>query len=161
MSIYDVDTLISQARVLAANYLKMMGKPLPGMSNEIAFNDAARLLQLTLTQDQSLSYDAIGSGEGNEGKKVQIKGRMIIDDDNSNQRIGQVATEREWDSVVLLLLNAEYEPVEIFEAEREVILENTAKSSEGKKKRGAMSVARFKKIAKLVWSADTAELPSE
>jgi len=155
VSVYDVETLISQARKLAADYLATMGKPLPGMSGEIALNDAARLLNLALCQDQNLSYDAIGQGN-NAGKKVQIKGRLVLEDDKSNQRIGQVSIDKAWDSVVLVLLNENYEPYELYEAERDMIIQHAADSSEGKKKRGALSVARFKKIAALVWAKDVA-----
>jgi len=153
VSVYDVETLISQARKLAADYLATMGKPLPGMSGEIALNDAAKLLDLALCEDQNLSYDAVGRGD-NEGKKVQIKGRLVLEGDKLNQRIGQVSADKTWDSVVLVLLNAQYEPYELYEAEREAIILNAAQSSEGKKKRGALSVARFKKIAALVWTKD-------
>jgi hypothetical protein len=154
VSVYDVNTLFSQARKLAADYLKTMSKPLPGMSNEIALNDAAQILSLELSGDASLAYDAVGCGSENEGKKVQIKGRLVTDEDKSNQRIGQVSPDKEWDSVVLVLLNTEYEPFEIYEAERAEMIENMAETSSSKKKRGAMSVSRFKKFAALVWSSD-------
>ena len=47
MTLYAAEKLIAQARVLAAEYRRTMGKPLPGISNEIAEHDAIRLLELT------------------------------------------------------------------------------------------------------------------
>ena len=44
MSVYAVDKLIAQARQLAADYRRTTGKPLPGVSNEIALHDVLRLL---------------------------------------------------------------------------------------------------------------------
>ena len=46
--VYSVDKLIEQARQLATDYKKMTGKPLPGVSNEIAEHDACKLLDLSL-----------------------------------------------------------------------------------------------------------------
>ncbi|MGD9164630.1 MAG: hypothetical protein PVF13_07710, partial [Chromatiales bacterium] len=47
-----------------------------------------------------------------------------------------------------------YEPYEIYEAERDEILEYINKSSSGRSKRGAMSVSRFKIIGRLAWTRE-------
>lgn len=151
MSIYSVDKLISEARKLAADYRKATGKSLGGVSGEIALNDAARLLDLELCDSSVGGYDAIGRGL-REGKRIQIKGRVIFDEGKSTQRIGQLKVDQVWDSVVLVLMNEEYEPVEIYELNREKILDDLAESESKRKKRGAMSVAKFKIIGQLVWA---------
>ena len=46
VTVYAPEKLIAQARKLAADYRRAMGKPLPGVSNEIAEHDAIRLLKL-------------------------------------------------------------------------------------------------------------------
>lgn len=154
MSVFAVDKLISEARRIAADYRKLTGKTLGGVSGEIAENDAARLLDLELVKDQSAGYNAIGKGK-REGKKIQIKGRAIFEESKSGQRIGQLKLNQEWDSVVLVLMNENFEPVEIYESVREDILASMDETSESKRnKRGAMSVARFKHLSKLVWSAE-------
>ena len=89
MTVYALDKLIAETRRLAAEYRRTTGKPLPGVSNEIAENDAARLLDLTLCEDRGNGYDAVGSGQF-EGKRVIIKARTIFDDSKSGQRIGQL-----------------------------------------------------------------------
>ena len=161
LSVYDVDALIAQARKLAAAYRHATGKPLGGVSVEIAESDAARLLGLELTKDPALGYDAVGRGR-REGKRIQIKGRMVIDEAKSGQRIGQLKMDSEWDSVVLVLMDEEYEPFEIYEAERFEI-EDAAAEGEGSKrnKRGAMSVAKFKIISQLVWTREEGEIDDE
>ena len=57
-------------------------------------------------------------------------------------------------SVLLVLMDEEYEPYAIYEAEREELLEFMQKSSSSRAKRGALSVARFKIIGNLVWARD-------
>lgn len=154
MSVYDVDKLMLEARKLAADYRRATGKPL-GISNEIAVHDVIRLMQLRPVDSGIGGYDAVGTGE-REGKRIQIKGRSLQtdkDDASSGQRIGQIKTEQEWDSVMLILMDEAYEPLEIYEAERDEILEVVKKSSSKRRKRGAMSVNKFKAIGKRVWSA--------
>jgi len=150
MSVYSTEKLISEARRLAAAYRKTTGKPL-GISSEIAEFDAADKLNLELCQERTSGYDAIGKGI-REGKRVQIKGRAVFDEKKSGQRIGQLKIEQEWDSVVLVIMDENYDAIEIFEANRDIITDalNENKSS-NRNKRGAMSLAKFKKISTLVW----------
>ena len=101
-------------------------------------------------------YDAIGQGS-REGKKIQIKGRVIFDEDKAGQRIGQLKVEQEWDSVVLVLMDENFEPFEIYEAEREDIIEAQEASQSKRAKRGAMSVAKFKAISQLAWTREFGE----
>ncbi|NOY66180.1 MAG: hypothetical protein GXP13_02070 [Gammaproteobacteria bacterium] len=155
MAVYSVDKLISEARRIAADYRRATGKSLGGVSGEIAENDAARLLNLELVNDASVGYDAIGKGS-REGKKIQIKGRAIFDESKSGQRIGQLKVGQEWDSVVLVIMNEDFEPVEIHEATREALAESLDDKG-NKNKRGAMSLSRFKHLAELVWSAEEDE----
>lgn len=150
MGIYDVDKLMLEARKLAADYRRATGKPL-GISNEIAVHDVIRLMELVPAEPGAGGYDAIGTGS-REGRYVQIKGRTIFDDSKGGERIGQVKQDQEWDSVMLILMDENYEPYEIYEAQRDTIVETTADTSSKRAKRGAMSVARFKAIGELVWS---------
>ena len=159
MGIYAVDKLMKEARHLAAGYRKATGKPL-GISSEIAEHDAARLLNLELCHDPSAGIDAIGHGE-REGKRIIIKGRAIFDETKSGHRIGQLKLEKEWDSVVLVIMNEDYQPVELYEAERAEIAEALEKSQSKRANRGAMSVAKFKVIGKLVWCVEEGAVNNE
>lgn len=158
MTIYSVDTLIAQARKLAADYRRATGKPLPGVSAEIGENDAARLLNLELAKDETLGYDAVGHGK-REGKRIQIKSRTIFDESKSGHRIGQLRTNQDWDSVLLVLMDDNYEPYEIYEAERDDVLAAVAEAESSKRaKRGLLSVAKFKAISQLVWTREEGEI---
>jgi hypothetical protein len=161
VGIYAVDKLISEARRLAAEFRRTTGKPLPGVSGEIAEHDAARLLELQLCDDRSHGYDALGTGS-RDGKRIQIKARVIFDEEKSGQRLGQLKLEQDWDSVLLVIMDENYEPVEIREADRDEILDamNDAGNS-NRKKRGAMSVARFRIISRLVWTREEGVIDDE
>ena len=156
MSVYAVDKLINQARVLASDYRKTMGKPLAGISSEIAEHDAVTLLDLELCQPRVSGHDAIGKGS-RDGKRIQIKGRVIPDGKASGQRVGQLKLEQDWDLVVLVLLDEQYEAIEVYQASHEVIAEAMQDSESKRSKRGAMSVAKFKIIGELAWSRENTD----
>lgn len=158
MSIYAIDKLIEQARQLATDYKQSTGKPLPGISNEIAEYDACELLGLTLCDDRSDGYDATRKSETGP-KRVQIKGRTIFNDTFRGQRLGQLKLDKTWDSVVLVLMDEQYRAFDIYEALREDVVAQLDQSSQSRKKRGAMSVARFCNISELVWSREEGLIP--
>jgi hypothetical protein len=161
VGIYSVDKLIAEARRLAAEFRRTTGKPLPGVSGEIAEHDAARLLNLKISEDRTLGYDALGEGS-RDGKRIQIKARVIFDEEKSGQRVGQLKLDQCWDSVLLVIMDENYEPFEIYEAEREDIIDAIEGAGSSKrKKRGAMSVARFKIIARPVWTREEGVIEDE
>ena len=152
-SIYAADKLISQARQLAAEYRRAMGKPLPGVGNEVALYDAIQLLKLEPAEDPTGGgYDATDPARDN--LRIQIKSRTIFDESKSGQRIGQIKVDQQWDAVVLVLMDEDYEPYEIYELERQDLLEYMQQSSSSRAKRGALSVARFKIIGRLAWTCE-------
>jgi len=146
LTLYAVDKLMGEARHIAAEYRRTTGKSL-GISAEIARHDACRLLQLEV-DDNAGGFDAHDKG----GKKVQIKGRAIFDESKSGQRLGQLKLDQDWDAVVLVLMDSEFQTTEIYRAEHDVVVESLDDSN--RSKRGAMSVAKFKKIAERVWARD-------
>lgn len=153
MSVYAVDTLIAQARKLASDYRKTMDKPLAGISSEIAEYDAIHLLGLEASKGTN-GYDAMGTGP-RAGKRVQIKGRVIGKGKAAGQRVGQLKLDQQWDIVVLVILDEEYEPHEIYEVSHDTIKQDQDEHGEStRSKRGAMSVAKFKAIGKLAWSRE-------
>ncbi len=158
MGVYSVEKLISEARRLAAEFRRTTGKALPGVSGEIAEYDAAKLLDLELCKERRGGYDALGCGR-REGKRIQIKGRVIFDEEKSGQRVGQLKLEQDWDSVVLVIMDENYEANEIYEADREDIEDAMDEAgSSARKKRGAMTIARFKIISQLVWTPEEGEI---
>ncbi len=148
---YAPDKLIAQARALAAEYRRAMGKPLPGVSSEIAEHDAIRLLQLEpKPADAGGGWDAL---DPQTGERIQIKSRLMVADGKGGERIGHLKLNQEWDAVVLVLMDESYEPQEIWRAHRDELSEYLDSSSASRAKRGAMSVARFRIIGELAWDA--------
>ncbi|MCB1722775.1 MAG: hypothetical protein KDJ39_03685 [Gammaproteobacteria bacterium] len=145
---YAADKLIAQARQLAAEYRRTMGKPLPGISNEIAEHDAVRLLGLEAAAEAEVGWDAV---DPETGTRLQIKSRTIFDETKGGERIGQLKLNQEWDAVLLVLMDENYEPYEIYQAERDDLAEFVNNAGGNRAKRGAMSVARFKIVGELVW----------
>lgn len=158
--VYSVDKLISEARHLAAEYRRTTGQPL-GISGEIAQHDACNLLDLEPIKNASSALDAIGRGS-RQGQRIQIKGRVIFDEAKKNQRIGQLKVEQDWDSVLLVLMDENYETDCIFEADRQAILDALGEQQDSNRsKRGAMSVAKFKNVARLVWNREEGAIEDE
>ena len=151
MTIHAVDKLIGEARRIAAEYRRTTGKSL-GISSEISKHDGCYLLGLEPVNERVGGYDA----EDDDGNKIQIKGRVIFDESKNVQRLGQLKLEQDWDAVVLVLMDENFETFEIYQAWREDILDALDESS--RNKRGAMSVARFKNIANLVWTREEGKL---
>lgn len=159
MSVYDLDKLISETRRLAADYRRATGKSL-AVSSEIARHDACTQLHLEpVSQDESVGYDAIGKQPPWNGLRIQIKGRAIFDESKSGQRIGQLKLDKEWDAVVLVLMDENFNPIEIYLAARHDIMEAMEDDSSKRRNRGAMSVARFKHVGHCVWTAKEGRLP--
>ena len=158
MPVYSVDKLMAQTRRLAADYRRATGQPLP-VTAEIANYDAARLLGLEVIQPPPGGYDAVGLAGEREGLRYQIKGRAIFDESKGGARLGQLKLEQDWDAVLLVLLDEEYEPFAIHEADREELEE--ALNDGARNKRGAMSVARFRIISRLVWNREEGLLEDE
>jgi len=154
---YSVNVLMEQARTLAANYRKTTGKTMAGISGEIAVYDAIRLLKLQAAEP-NLPYEAIGTEEAGDlhNERIQIKARTIFSDSKGSPRMGQIKASEHWDSVVLVLMNDDYDTFEIYEIDRDTLEDNVSSKESNQGKRGAMTVARFKKIATLIWSAEWA-----
>lgn len=153
MSVYCYDKLIAETRRLASEFRRSTGQSLP-VSGEIARYDAARLLDLTLCEARSGGVDAIGNGR-REGCRIQVKARMLTQEKKTGARLGQLNINGDWDSVVLVIMDDDYEPTEIYEAERDVVSDAVSASANTKRaNRGALSIAKFKNIGELVWTRE-------
>ncbi|MGB5520612.1 MAG: hypothetical protein WBO73_19410 [Gammaproteobacteria bacterium] len=153
MSLYSYDKLIEETRKLAAEFRRSTGTMLP-VSGEIARHDVSRHLDLELNKDQAAGFDAIGRN-ARQGLRVQIKSRVVGDHVKPGHRLGQLNPDGHWDLVILSLMNEEFEPMEMYEATREEIIEAIQEINSNRKKRGAISVAKFRIIGKLVWTRET------
>lgn len=152
MALYSVDKLIPEARRLAAEYRRATGQSL-GISPEIARHDAASALGLELVQPGAHAYDAIGR-EHWPGLKLIIKGRAIFEEGKSGQRLGQIKADQDWDGVVLVVMDDNYEAVEMYLAQRDDLITHLQDAHSRRARRGSISVAKFKIIAELVWTRE-------
>jgi hypothetical protein len=153
MDSFDLSTLdgtIKAARAAAKRYRELTGKPL-GITGEVGELLAARLLGLELAVARQAGYDAIGS----DGRRVQIKSRCILPNAKPGQRLGSIRLDHEWDSVALILMDQDFEPLAVYEASRRAIEQELRRpGSRSRNERGALSVSKFKTIGQLLWTCD-------
>ncbi|MBK6659863.1 MAG: hypothetical protein IPG43_17725 [Proteobacteria bacterium] len=155
MGVYQIDKLMGEARRLAAEYRRATGKTL-AISGEIAISDAITLLGLEPAPAEAEGYDALRRVE-DATDKLQIKARAVFDDTRRPHRLGQLKLDKDWDAVLLVLMDENYEPVEIHEARRAPLEAALAEATPNK--RGTVSVGRFKMIGRCLWSREGAPDP--
>ena len=148
----EVEEILIAAKDLAARYRRLTGKPL-GITGEIAEFNAANLLGLELTEARQAGYDAVG----HDKRKIQIKGRCLSSNPKPGQRLGSIRLDHEWDTVLLVLMNEQFEVTEMWESNRPDIEKALSlPGSKARNERGALSVNKFKQIGKLVWPSSVA-----
>ena len=149
LDVVRLGLVLKQAKNVAIQFHKLTGRHL-GITGEIAEYEAARILKLTLAKKQQAGFDAFRVS-GKKRERIQIKGKQLTST-NPGQKLGKLDPAKAWDSVVLVLLNEAYEPIEIYESKRrKVIAELQKPGSKARNERGQLSLGTFKKIAKQVW----------
>lgn len=154
--------LLGQAKLIAQQYYVLTGRPL-GITGEIAEYEAARLLGLKLSSARQAGYDATEIVD-DKARTLQIKGRCLPLGCSPGQRLGSIRVEKQWDAVLMVLLDASFNAVEIWEAERHSVLAALSlPGSKARNERGSLPVAKFKSIGKMRWPppSDTATAPSD
>lgn len=145
-----VMTVLHDAKKLAQRYRALTGKPL-GITGEVAEYEAARILGLELTVARQAGYDAIENRDG-MARRLQIKGRCLLPGCKPGQRLGSIDIAKDFDSVLLVLLDQNFDAIEIHEAERDAVLVAlAAPGSKARNERGALAVSKFKAIGRLRW----------
>lgn len=139
--------LLSNAKKLAQEYRALTGKPL-GITGEVAEYEAARILDLKLTEARQAGYDATDK----QGKRLQIKGRCMLPGCKPGQRMGSIDISKEFDAVLLVLLDENFDTIEIHISDRASVIEAITKpGSKARNERKQLSVSKFKKIGECVW----------
>jgi uncharacterized protein DUF6998 len=142
--------VLGNTKQLAKEYRTLTGKPL-GVTGEIAEYEAARILGIKLTAARQAGYDALEHANG-KTRRIQIKGRCLLRNCKPGQRLGSIDVEKDWDAVLMVLLDEDFEATEIYEAPREAVLAAlAAPGSKARNERGALGVRKFKAIGKLRW----------
>jgi hypothetical protein len=149
----EIMDILAQAKKLAQRYRALTGKPL-GIAGEVAEFEVGRLLGLELLGARQEGYDAIRR-MGKKTQRLQVKGRCVLPGASKSQRIGKIDPNKEFDAVLLVLMNESLDATAIYEANREpVIAALTAPGSKARNERGQLGVSKFRSIAKRIWPAD-------
>lgn len=142
--------ILEKAREAAVAYYELRGAPL-GITGEVGEFEAARLLGLKLAEVRKPGYDATDR----HGTTFQIKTRALQRRAKNNGRVGSINLEKEWDKVLLVLLDQELRPTEIWEATRASVTDALlAPGSKARNERGALAISKFKSLGERVWSRD-------
>lgn len=149
MPVFAIDKLMKETRRVAAEYHEATGQALP-VTQELSRYDVKHLLSLTDPEETEIGVDGLAQWEF--GAKVQIKGRVIFNEEKAKQRIGQLNLQGGWECVVLIIYGSDYEPMALYVARRAAIEEVVAAQSANK--RGLLSVAKFKAISRLIWTKE-------
>jgi hypothetical protein len=141
--------ILRDAKQLAAEYYTLTGKPL-GVTGEVAEYEVSRILGIELTPARQAGYDGIEIRDG-VARRVQIKGR-VVHPGSRTQMVGRIDVLKDWDSVVLVLMDSYLDATAIYEAERaDVIAALVAPGSRARNERGAMAVSKFRAISVERW----------
>jgi hypothetical protein len=143
--------ILKQVKTLGSEYRHLTGRPL-GCTGEIAEYEAARILGLELSPVRQAGYDAVRLSAAGTKERLQIKARCLLPGAKPGQRIGKIDCEKEWDAVLLVLLDENFDATAIWEAQRAAVIPVlTAPGSRARNERGALGVSKFKSIGKLIW----------
>jgi hypothetical protein len=146
--------ILREVKKLAQRYRAETGRPL-GITGEVAEYEAARILDIELTPARQAGYDAL-ERVGGLVRRLQVKGRCILNKRKSGQRLGAIDIKKEWDAVLMVLLDENFDATEIHEATRDSVLGTLcAPGSRARNERGALSVRSFKRIGKLRWQRES------
>jgi hypothetical protein len=146
----DLDALrgvITDAKKAAIKYRELTGKPL-GITGEVGEFTAAELLKLRLMDARQPGHDAVAK----DGRRIQVKSRCVLANSKKSQRVPSIKVTSKWDTAMLVLLDGDFEPLEIYEAIKEDIERELKRpGSKARNIRGSLAVSKFKSIAKQVW----------
>lgn len=146
--------ILSKAKRLAQRYRQLTGKPL-GITGEVAEYEAARLLGVKLTPARNSGFDATERKNGRV-RKLQIKSRCLLNNCKPSQRLGSIDIEKDFDAVLVVLLDENFEATEIYEAERQAVIDAILHpGSKSRNERWALSINKFKAIGKIRWRLES------
>lgn len=143
----EIKNIIHKAIELARRYKELTGKPL-GITGEVAEVLVSDLLNLQLCLARQSGYDSTDS----EGVKYQIKGRVVKSSKSLSGRTGKINIEKEWDFLLLALLNDNFEIRQIIKAPRDIVIASIIKpGSKSRNERWSLSCSKVKEIGNVVF----------
>ena len=144
-----INKLLAQAKELAREYYRLTGKPL-GVTGEVGEYEAARILDLTLAEARAVGHDATDES----GLRYEIKTRRWAKDKGaSGQRIGKISKHEDWDFLLVVLLDEQYDAYVIYEADKDkVIAALDRPGSKARNERRALDVPTVERIGRVKWT---------
>lgn len=139
--------ILRKTKELAIDYKKITGRSL-GITGEVSEYEAAIKMNCTLCEAGKAGHDLIDCN----GKRVQVKGRVLGE---NIQRVGAIepnTTQKPWDYVLLVILDEQYNVISIYKAEEDNIENeiNRPRPRNGKKRRN-LTVPDFVRVSQKVW----------
>jgi hypothetical protein len=142
--------VLAGVKKLAKRYYALTGRPL-GVTGEVAEFEASRILKLSPAPPRQAGYDATGRTNG-RNERVQIKGRCFTGVVKPGARIGKIDVAKPCDSVLLVLLNADFDATAIYRADWCAVREALLKpGSRARNVRGQLSVSKFRSLGSQIW----------
>ncbi len=140
---------VETAKRAAAKYYVLNERPL-GITGEVAEFEAIRILKLQQCGPRQKGHDALMKTSRNI-EKVQIKGK-VIQTDKIVGRMGSIRKNSDWDSVILVILNSDFEVQWIYKAGKKIIEETLNRpGSKARNDRRAMGLKKFTNIGERIW----------
>jgi hypothetical protein len=150
----ELVSLLQQAKQLARRYRELTGRPL-GITGELAESEVVRLLGLELAPVRTAGYDVIRRTLGGI-ELLQVKGR-VLPSPKLVGRLGSLDITQQWDAVLLVLMDQNFDTMKIYEAARAPVIEAiTRPGGKARNERGALAVRQFCRIAHQVWPPQAA-----
>jgi hypothetical protein len=87
----------------------------------VAEYEAARILGVELTAARQAGYDATENLNG-ETRRLQIKGRCLLPNCKPGQRVGSIDIKKDWDAVLLVILDEHFDATAMYEADRAAVI---------------------------------------
>ena len=107
---------------------------------------AAKILGLELKPPRTKGFDATDS----DGKKYEIKARCVRQ--SNSQQTSKIKIDAEWDYLLLILMNPDFEPLEIHQAKfMDVKRAICEPGSTARNKRQTLPISKVKSIGKRIW----------
>lgn len=126
----------------------MTGSPL-AIPGEVAEYEVARIFGLRLTEARQAGFDAIEERDA-KMRHLEIKGRCLLSGCKPGQHMGSIDVAKEFDGVLLVLLDENFDATEIYEADRSAVLAAlAAPGSKARNERGALPITKFKAISRM------------
>ena len=142
--------ILRKAKRLAQQYRELTGKPL-GITGEVAEYEAARILGVKLTPARNTGFDATERKNGSI-RRLQIKSRCLLKNSKPGQRLGSIDIEKDFDAVLMILLDENFDATAIYEAERAAVIKAIKEpGSKSRNERWALGVNKFKAIGRVRW----------